>query len=760
MGQGQYVADLTFPGLAHAAIVRSGAAHAELAAVDIKAAMSMPGVIAIMTFADIADLQPIPCLRPVESHDGRGWIEPPRYVLAKTSVRHVGEAIAMVIAESETEAQLAADAVEISYEEAEALTAVEEAIMEGAPQLYPTHPNNICFDWRLGSLQDVDARIAEASYAIKLKTVQSRVVGNPIETRQAIGHYDPSLGQYTLWAGTQSPHYLRDALAEKVLQIPKERLRLISPDVGGGFGPKHYLYPEYALVLSAAKQIGRPIKWNATRSEAFLSDTQGRDYVVEATMALNSDLRIVALKVDALANMGAYLSTLCTSSPTGGFAGSLPNVYDIASLFVRSRGVFTNTVPVDAYRGAGRSEAVYVIERLIDRAARDIGVCPAELRKRNLVSVSQMPFRSAAGHVYDSGDFHRSMSTALELSQWSTFGQRRLESRDCRKLRGIGVANYLEHTSRSVKENASIGFAEDGTVRVRVGTQSTGQDHASAYSKIVARNLGIPPELVQLQQGDTDLLPFGFGTGGSRSLMAGGNAVDLACKTILRRSRKIACVLLECQDDELEYSQGAWQLKNSNRHLPILEIAKICRDRRLAVEEGWNILDVHSVFEGSAVTYPNGCHVCEVEIDPETGEIAILNYSAVDDFGQIISSSSALGQVHGGVAQGIGQALFEQAIYDRQSGQLLTGSFMDYAMPRAEHLPIFRHAFNEVPCLTNPIGVKGAGESGAIAAPPAVVNAVVDAVWELGIRELDMPITPSALWRLMQSAKPSELHRR
>ncbi|MCS6931799.1 MAG: xanthine dehydrogenase family protein molybdopterin-binding subunit [Acetobacteraceae bacterium] len=752
-GRGRYTDDVPAPaGALRGYVLRSPHAHAAIRGIETAAARAMPGVHAVFTAADLAaeGLGELPCTIPLANRDGTPRAETPRFALASDLVRHVGDPVAFVVAETLQAAKDAAEAIAVDYEVRDSATDLATATEPGRPQVWHTAPNNIAFDWEAGDKARTDALFTQAAHVSRLSVINNRIVVASMEGRACLAEWDGA--RFTLHAGTQGSWLIRRLLAESVFKLPQEAFRVITPDVGGGFGMKLYLYPEYVLCAFAARRLGRPVRWAAERNEAFLSDTHGRDNISHAELALDKDGRFLALRVRTLANMGAYLSTFAPYIPTGAAAKVLASVYGFEAVHAHVLGVLTHTVPVDAYRGAGRPEMNYLLERLIDTAARETGRDRIELRRRNMVRPEQMPFTSAAGQRYDSGDFARVLDEALARADWAGFPARRAEAKRRGRLRGIGLAYYLEATGGSPTERAEVRFAEDGCVEVVVGTQSTGQGHETAYAMITAKELGVPMERIRIVQGDSDAAPFGGGTGGARSLYSEGTALLATTATVIERGRQAASEALEAAAADIEFASGRFTIAGTDRSIGILELAARQREKRARGEEAIT-LDAAEVAQIPAHTFPNGCHIAEVEVDPETGAIAIPRYLVVDDVGHAINPLIVRGQVHGGVVQGLGQALLERTAFDPASGQLLTASFMDYALPRAEDVPAIEVDLIEVPCETNPLGVKGAGEAGAVGSPPALINALLDALAEAGVRHLDMPATPEAVWRALSAAK-------
>ena len=754
-GHGSYVDDISRPRQAHAVMLRSPHAHARMTAIDTAAALAAPGVIVVFTGEDLArdGIGGVPCVSAVSNRDGTQSVLPPHPAIPRDRVRHVGDTVAMVVAETAAAARDAADLIAVEYEPLPAVVDTAHALDPGQPQVWDEAPGNLCFDWETGDGPAVERAMTAACHRISLDLVNNRVVVNSMEPRGAVGEYDPGDETYTLWSSTQGSHFIRNLLAGQVFKIPENRIRVVTRDVGGGFGMKLFLYPEHVLVLWAAERVGRPVKWIPDRSDAFMTDTQGRDNVTRLELALDEDFRFLGLDVTLIANMGAYLSNFAPEIPTASGAVMHSGVYAIPAIHVGVKGVFTNTVPVDAYRGAGRPEAAYAIERLVDYAARQLGMPPEELRRRNLIKPEAMPYQTALGLNYDSGEFARNQDQALATADLAGFPARRAASRARGRYRGLGHAVYIEQSGFPPDEFAELRFDQSGTLTILMGTQSSGQGHQTAYTQLAAERLGIGPDKVRVLQGDTAAISFGRGTGGSRSIPVGGASLVQAADKLIAKGRRIAAHLFEAAEADVEFADGVFAVSGTDRRLGIEEVARAAFDptrQAPGVEPGF---DESGHFTPPQPTFPNGCHVCEVEIEPETGHIDILRYLVVDDFGTVINPLLLAGQVQGGVAQGVGQAMLERTIFDPETGQLLTGSLTDYCIARAEDLPAIEFAYNIVPCRTNPLGVKGAGEAGAIGAPPALVNAVVDALAELGITHLDMPLTPERVWQAIHSAE-------
>ncbi len=754
-GHGNYVDDVVLPHQAYAFMLRSPHAHARIRAIDTAAAATAPGVLAVLTGEDLArdGLGPMPCLVPMINRDGAAAPSPQRPALVRDRVRHVGDTVAMVVAESLGAARDAAELIEIDYDPLPAVIETEHALDQGRPIVWDEAPDNLAFDWAIGDPAAVDRAIATARHRIALDIVNNRIVVNSMEPRGAIGAHDSGEDTYTLWSSTQGSHLLRSLLAESVFKIPENRVRVITPDVGGGFGMKAFLYSEQVLVLWSAKKIGRPVKWTPERSDAFMTDAQGRDNIMRLELGLDDELHFLGLSVTNFANMGAYLSTFAPAIPTESGGVMFSGVYAIPAISVVVEGVFTHTVPVDAYRGAGRPEAAYAIERLIDYAARRLGLPPQELRRRNFIRPDAMPYATPLGLVYDSGDFARNMEDALATADIEGFAGRRAESTARGSFRGLGYAVYIEQSGMPPDEFAELRFDPSGNLTMLMGTQSSGQGHQTAYAQLAAERLGLPLDKIRVLQGDTAAVAFGRGTGGSRSLPVGGASADAAAQKLIAKGRRIAAHLLEAAEADVAFADGVFRIAGTDREIAIEAVARAAFNPAQLPDDVEPGFAESGHFTPPAPTFPNGCHVCEVEIEPETGHVEIVRYLVVDDFGNVVNPLLLRGQVQGGVAQGVGQAMLERTVYDPETGQLVTGSLTDYALPRAEDLPAIEFSYNVVPCRTNPLGLKGAGEAGAIGAPPALVNAIVDALAPLGIEHIDMPVTPERLWRAIRTAE-------
>ncbi|MCB1392049.1 MULTISPECIES: xanthine dehydrogenase family protein molybdopterin-binding subunit [unclassified Nitrobacter] len=738
-GKGRYTDDHAPPDALHALMLRSPHAHATYG-IDVSRACRLPGVALILTAADVADLGGLPCQ--FELPD-QSFTAPPYPILPKDEVRHIGDAVAFVVADTVEHARDALEAIEVEWSPLASVVGVANAVKDGAPQVWPDYPGNVLFDVSLGDKRAADAAFAAADAVAEIAIVNPRVVTNYMETRAAVCEYDARRDHLTLTVGSQGSHRLREILCQSVLKIPLEKMRVICPDVGGGFGTKLFPYREYALIAVASKKLHRTIKWAAERSDHFVGDSQGRDNVTTARMALAPDGRFLGMDVDLMGDMGAYLSTFGPDIPYSG-AGMLPGLYDIQAFHCRVRAVFTNTVPVDAYRGAGRPEAAYVVERLVDAAARKIGMTPDAIRRKNFISPEAMPYRTATGKIYDSGDFSTHLKRALEIAKWQEFAKRAEAAKGRGLIRGIGLASYVEVCGTMGRERADVRLDANGDVTVLIGTQSTGQGHATAYAQIIADQFGIPPEQVHMIQGDTDVVATGLGTGGSSSIPSGGVSVERATRKLGAKLREIASEALETSTADLEIRDGAIRIAGTDRSISFADLAKRADLSKLTATDR---------FSSADGTYPNGTHVVEVEIDPATGRIELVNYVVVDDFGVTLNPLLLAGQVHGGTMQGIGQALMEQAVYDTD-GQLVTGTLMDYALPRAADGVSITFETRNVPCATNPLGIKGAGEAGAIGSCPAVVNAIINGLWrEYGIDHIDMPATPERVWTAIRDAQ-------
>jgi carbon-monoxide dehydrogenase large subunit len=737
-GHGRYLADLLPDDALRAVVVRSPHAHARFSIQNLEAVRSLPGVRLVLTGSDITDYGSVPCQGLIKpSDEERMWV-PPYPLLASEEVRHVGDAVAFIVADTLDAARDAAEAVEIDWEPLPAVADLKVAPTTEAPQVWPARAQNVAFTVEHGDREGTELAFANAAKVVKLELVNQRIVANYMETRGAIAEPGSGGEPLTLTVSTQGSHIIRNALADKVFKIPHDQLRVVTGDVGGGFGAKLGPYREYALVVVAAQRLGRKIAWIADRSEHFLGDVHGRDNVTAAEMALDKSNRFLAMRVDTIANLGAYLSFFGPFIPANG-ATMLPGVYAIPVMYARVRGIYTHTLPVDAYRGAGRPEAAYVIERLVDAVAREVGAGQDELRRINFISPSAMPYQTATGRTYDSGEFEGHLLRAQALADWKGFEKRAKAAEKRGRVRGIGISSYIEACGGVGGETAKLRIERDGTATLYIGTQTNGQGHATAYAQFVADELDIPPEKVVTRQGDTNDLPTGGGTGGSRSLPTGGPSVGMAAKKLAGQLKQLAADELEAPADKLEIVDGAVRVAGSNRLITFAALAqKHEKSEKLVAEDA---------YQPRGPTYPNGTHICEVELDPNSGAIEIVGYWVVDDFGFTVNPLLLEGQIHGGIVQGVGQALSEQAVYDA-SGQLLTASLMDYALPHARDMSMIQFETRNVPCTTHVLGIKGAGEAGTIGACPAVMNAVADALDRgFGITSIDMPATPARVWQ-------------
>lgn len=745
-GSGTYIDDVNLSQQSFAVFVRSPHANARIISIDKESVAALPGVLAVFTADDLeADgIGHVPCGADADNIDGSPCIKPPRPALAQHQVRHVGDAVAVVIAESREQALDAAEQLWIDYEILDAVVDTDRALESRSPQVWPQAKENRCFHWQDGDQAATEAAFAVADKIVDLELTNNRVIPTSMETRGAIAEIEADTGRLVLHVSCQGVHIIRRLMAAAIFNCEPDQILVKCYDVGGGFGMKIFLFPEYVAIAYASRKIGRPVKWIAERSEAFVADSHGRDHVTRLQLAVNKDARILGLKVNTTANLGAYLSNFAPFVATAAGVSMLVGCYAIPAAHVEVKGVFTNTAPVDAYRGAGRPEAIYAIERLLDVAARDLGLTPDEIRRRNFITADEMPYHTAFGLDYDSGDFAQNMEQALQLSNWSNFAARREESASRGKLRGIGMACYIERCAGGAPEQARLTVNAKGQVTLYIGTQSNGQGHETAFRQILTERLGISFEDVSIVQGDSDLIESGGGTMGSRSVPVGGAAINASAEKIIETAKSKAAELLEAAVADIEFNQGEFRIVGTDRTQSFKSVAAA------AADNNGESFDEKESFAPSAATYPNGTHICELEIDPATGELAILEYTVVDDFGKVINPLLLEGQVHGGIGQGLGQALLECCAYEPDSGQLLSASFMDYTLPRADDLPMIHFVRNEVPCTTNPLGIKGAGEAGAIGAPPAIINAIVDALSNHGVRHIDMPVTPGKLWQLLQ----------
>ena len=767
-GSGNYVDDINLAHQCHAAFIRSDQPHAELTGVKTDKAEKAPGVVAVLTGADVAadGLGGLPCGWGITSIDGNPMTEPPWPLLAQERVRFVGDAVAVVIAETREQAQDAAELVEVSYKPLPAVAATAEANTDGAPQIWPDAANNTCFHWAIGEKEATDTAFSGAAHVTKISLVNQRLIPNAMEPRAALANFEQGTGELTLYCTSQGPHVIRLLLGAFVLQHPEHKFRVVSPDVGGGFGSKIYPYAEYAVLCWAAKRLGRAVKWTAARSESFVTDAHGRDHVTEAELALDKDGKFLGFRADTVANLGAYLSAFAPLIPTFLYATLFAGQYTTPAIYAEVKAVFTNTTPVDAYRGAGRPEATYLLERIIEQAAAETGIDPAELRRRNFIAPDAFPYQTPVALMYDSGEYGAALDKALELSDYKGFAARRENAAKQGMLRGIGLSLPIEATGAApsaiagqlgaragLYESAEIRFNATGSVTVISGSHSHGQGHATTFAQLVSDQLGVPYENIEVVEGDTGRAAMGMGTFGSRSLSVGGNAIMKAGEKIIEKGKKIAAHMLEASEGDIEFKDGNFTVAGTDKALNIGEVAfSAYVPHNYPLEELEPGLDEQAFFDPMNFNFPFGAYVCEVEVDPDTGVVEVVDFTAVDDVGRIINPMIVEGQIHGGVVQGIGQALLENGVYD-DGGQLISGSFMDYTMPRADDMPSFKTDTNETLCPMNPLGVKGCGEIGTIGATPAVINAVINALSGLGITSMDMPATPQRVWETIQSAR-------
>ena len=767
-GRGRYVSDINIDKVRHAYIVRSPFAHAKITNVDIRKTVCCAGVAAVYTGADMAadNIGPMLCMWPVTSMDGKPMVEPPRWALARDKIRHVGEAVAVIVADTLDQAMDAADHLDIGYEELAASVDSRYAQKSDQIQLHDSAPENRCFIWSRGDQQAAELACKNAAHVVEVKTANNRLAGGALETRSIIGDFDRANDTLVLRASTQVPHHLRFLVAEQ-LGMAEGNIRVIAPDVGGGFGYKGKNYPEESIVAWASKKLGCPVRWTASRNESFLSDLQSRDHHTKAQLALDEEGCFLGLQVNTLANLGAYVSTFGAAIPSAIYSGLLAGIYRTPAIYVEVTGVFTNTLPTDAYRGAGRPEACMVLELLADKAAVALGMDRAEIRRLNMIRPEDMPYQTPIGPTYDSGDFPNILDRALASAGYDDFEARRTQVSRSGRLKGIGLACFVESSGVAPSrlagalgartgfyESAHIRVDPSGGVKVYLGTHNHGQGHATTFAQIVSDRLGVTLPNIEIIEGDTGLTPVGTGTFGSRSMAVGGSALDFAARKIVEKGKRLAAHLMETAAADIEHASGHYKVSGTDRSLSFEEIARSAYSAHNYPPEDFEPgLDESAFYAPKNFAYSNGAHVCEIEVDPDTGKIDLLGYWVVDDIGTVINPTIVEGQIHGGLAQGLGQVLMENAIYDLDNGQLLSGSFMDYAMPLAEDLPDFTSELDQSqPCTHNPLGAKGCGESGAIGAPAAVVSAVMDALRPLGVTELQMPLTPQKLWRAIKEA--------
>lgn len=747
IGRGEFSDDLNLPGQAYAHVVRAPHAHARIIGIDANAARAAPGVLAVLTGADyLADgliglpNNPVPPDLPLENLDGTTVFLPPDYALAVDRVRHAGEGVALVVAETAQQAMDAAESIVVDYDVLPAVTDVAAATAPGAPAVWDEVPGNRCIDAERGDAAAVEAAFAGAAHVARLTLHNNRVNGVPMEPRAAIGTFDPDSGCYTLHAGSQGVLIQKRALA-KIFGVDEDKVRVICRDVGGGFGTRNLLFREFVLALWAARRVDRPVKWVCERSEAFLSDPYGRDQFTRAELALDSDGRFLAMRAVNVANIGSHTLHFV---PLARGAAVTNGVYMIPAVYVRLQAVFSNTVPTSTYRGAGRPEAMFIVERLIDVAAAETGMDRVELRRRNFIPPASLPWTSMINTRYDSGEFAANMDAAMKLADWDGFAERRADARRRGRLRGIGIGNYIETATGIPPERAVVTVLPEGCVDLVIGTQASGQGHETSFAQLMVEWLGIPFDDVLLRTGDTDFVVMGSGSHSSRSMRLGGLLLGRATETVIARGKAVAARVLEAAESDITYAEGRFTVAGTDRALGLYEAAAAAmEDEKLSADA-----EITTMLP----TFPNGCHVSEVEIDPETGDVELVRHAGVDDVGRIINPLLVDGQTHGAIVQGVGQALSEDCVYDAASGQLLSGSFMDYAMPRADRLPSFVVANNEVPAPNNPLGIKGAGEGGTTGAPPAIINAVVDALSEFGVSHIDMPATSQKIWDALRAS--------
>jgi carbon-monoxide dehydrogenase large subunit len=766
-GAGQYTDDIVLANMSHCYFVRSPHAHAKVRSVNKTAALAAPGVIGVLDGQDVAadKINGLPCGWLITSTDGQPMKEPAHPILALDTVRYVGDHVAMVVAETLEQARNAAELVEVDYEPLGAVVDVRDAQAAGAPASHEIAPDNHCYKWAIGDKGEVDKAFVGAAHVTKLDLVNNRLAPNPMEPRAAIGHYNRAGDDYTLYVANQNPHVERLLLTAFVMGLPEHKVRVIAPDVGGGFGAKIFLYAEDVCLTWASKKLNRPIKWTCDRSEAFLCDAHGRDHVSHAELAMDKDGKFLAFRVHTDANMGAYLSTFAPAVPTILYATLLAGQYKTPQVYVEVDAWFTNTSPVDAYRGAGRPEATYLLERIVSRAAWEMGLSQEEIRRRNFIT--EFPYQTPVALQYDTGDFNACMDKAQDLADVAGLEARKAESKSKGLLRGVGYSSYIEACGLAPSNvagalGARAGLFECGEVRVHptgsvtvfTGSHSHGQGHETTFAQVVAARLGLTPDQVDIVHGDTGRVPFGMGTYGSRSISVGGAAIMRALDKIEAKAKKIAAHLMEASDTDIDFAGGEFKVKGTDKMVTFGQVALTAYvPHNYPLDKLEPGLNETAFYDPTNFTFPAGTYICEVEIDPATGVVRVDRFTAVDDFGTIINPMVVEGQVHGGVVQGIGQALMEHCVYDRETGQLVTGSYMDYTMPRADDFPNIVIGHVCTPCTTNPLGTKGCGEAGAIGSPPAVINAVLDALAPLGVKDLDMPASPNRVWQAIQNAK-------
>jgi aerobic carbon-monoxide dehydrogenase large subunit len=770
-GQGNYTDDINRPSQTYAVVLRSQHAHARIKGIDTAAASKAPGVIAIFLGKDLAaeNIGGLPCGWQIHSKDGSPMAEPPHPVMAVGKVRHVGDPVAVVIAETKQQAKDAAELIAVDYTDLPGIATMAAALAPGAATVHDDVPGNICYDWHIGDKAIVDGVFASAHKVVRLDLTNNRLIPNAMEPRAAIGDYDVNSGEYTLYTTSQNPHVIRLLMGAFVLHIPENKLRVVAPDVGGGFGSKIYHYAEEAIVTWASAKVRKPVKWTAERTESFMSDAHGRDHVSTAEMAIDAQGTFLGLRVSTQANMGAYLSTFAPCVPTYLYATLLAGTYKTPVIYCEVKAVFTNTVPVDAYRGAGRPEATFLLERLVDAVAHDTGIDRVELRRRNFIPADAFPYQTPVALQYDSGDYQTTLAVALKNADWAGFETRRAAAKGRGKLRGIGISTYLEACGiapsavvgslgarAGLYEVANIRVHPTGSVTVFTGSHSHGQGHETTFAQLVVDQLGVPFDQVEVVHGDTGKIPFGMGTYGSRSLAVGGTAMVKAMDKVIAKGKKIAAHLMEASVEDIEFANNTFTVAGTDKSKTLTDISLAAYvPHNYPIEELEPGLDETAFYDPKNFTFPGGCHIAEVEVDPDTGMVAVVNFTAVDDVGRVVNPMIVEGQVQGGIAQGIGQALLEAAVYDA-SGQLISGSMMDYTMPRADNLPNMQVATENTMCTHNPLGSKGCGEVGAIGSPPAVINAIIDALRDYNVRHMNMPATGEKIWSII-NAGPSKL---
>ncbi len=770
-GKGRYTDDINLPRQAFAHFVRSPHACAKINGIDASEALSQDGVLGVYTGADwVADqLGGLPCGWLVKSKNGADQVEPPHLPLAPEVARHVGDPVAVVIARTKELAKEAASMVEVDYDDMPASGTLAKAITPDAPQVWPDASGNVSFDWEVGDEAAQQAAFAEADRIVEIEVTNNRVIPNAMEPRAAVASYDPNADSYTLYTTSQNPHLIRLLLSAFVMQIPEHKLQVIAPDVGGGFGSKIYPYSEEVVCTWTSKKVGVPVKWTADRSEAFMSDAHGRGHITKAQMAVKNDGTMLAFRVETYADLGAYLSTFATATPTYLYAPLLCGIYKMKAVYANVKGIFTHTVPVDAYRGAGRPEATYLVERMVDKVAGELGIDRIELRRKNMIQKDEFPYQTPLIFQFDTGDFEACLDTALEAIDFAGFEARRAEAASRGMLRGIGVSTYVEACGLApsaaagalgaragLYESAIIRVHPTGSVTVFTGTHSHGQGHETAFAQIVAEKLGMEVDNITVEHGDTEKISFGMGSYGSRSLAVGGSAISKATDKVIEKGRKIAAHLLEASADDIDFEGGEYKVKGTDKVLPFGAVAFTAYvPHNYPHEELEPGLEESAFYDPANFTFPGGCHITEVEIDPETGVVKVVDVAAADDIGTVINPMIVDGQVHGGLVQGIGQALYEEAVYD-DDGQLKSGTYMNYTMPRAADFPMFKVGFHVTACTHNPLGSKGVGEVGSIGVPPSVINAVLDALKPTGVTDISMPATAQKVWRAIQEAKAAQ----